>query len=230
MDGPKPEAATTTWGLGQAIAGFLVAQVGSSLVIAMWLGVTGADEVSLLALALGQAGLWVGLLGAPLWAARRSGSLGAEFGLAFARRDATWILAGIACQLVALPILYFVIELAAGDLDVGAPARELAGRFDGFGYVVFAVLVGLVAPIIEELFYRGLLLRAAARRWGERTAVLVSSLWFGASHFQIVQFPALFGLGVLLAMLALRYRSLGPPIAAHVGFNLVTVVVLGLGL
>ena len=230
MDGPKSEATAVTWGLGQAIVGFLVAQVGSSLMIAAWLGLTGADEVSLLALALGQAGLWVGLLGAPMWAARRSGSLRAEFGLTFATRDTTWILAGVTCQVLALPLLYFVIELATGDLDVGAPARELAGRFDGFGYVVFAVLVGLVAPIIEELFYRGLLLRAAARRWGERTAVLVSSMWFGASHFQVVQFPALFGFGVLLAMLALRYRSLGPPIAAHVGFNVVTVVVLGIGL
>ena len=217
-----------TWGLGEATGGFLVAQIGGAGLIALWVSVTEADEVSLVALALGQVGLWLGLLGAPLWAARGSGSLRAEFGLTFAARDSAWILAGVACQVVALPILYFLIELATGDLDVGAPARDLAGRFDGFGYLVFALLVGLVAPVIEELFYRGLLLRSAARRWGDRIAVLVSSVWFGASHFQPIQFPALFGFGVLLAVLTLRYQSLGPAIAAHVGFNVVTVIALGL--
>lgn len=229
-DGTAKATMRPAWGLGDAVAGFLVAQLASSLVIVAWLSITRSDEASLLVLGVGQLGLWVGLLGAPLRAARRKGSgdLRHEFGLGFEVRDGQWVLLGVVCQIVALPVLYFLIELVVGDLDVGAPARELADRFTGLGYVILAVLVVLVAPVVEEIFYRGLLLRAATRRWGERVAILVSSAWFGASHFQLVQFPALFGLGVVLAVLACRSRSLGPPIAAHVGFNAVTIVALAI--
>lgn len=216
------------WGLGDAVAGFVIAQVVSNAVLAAWLTITGEDQLSLLALAIGQLGLWAGLWGAPLWAARSrgSGDLAVDFGLRGSLRDGTWLAIGVLCQVIAIPLLYFVIELITGSLDVGAPARELTERFDGLGYVVLAVLVVVFAPIVEEVFYRGLVLRAAARRWGSRTAIVVSSIWFGASHFQLVQFPALFGFGVVLAALAIRTGRLGPPIAAHAGFNLVTVIAI----
>jgi membrane protease YdiL (CAAX protease family) len=56
--------------------------------------------------------------------------------------------------------------------------------------------------------------------------VVVTSLIFGAVHFQWLQFPALALAGLLFGVLAERYGRLGPAIAAHMVFNLTAVVTL----
>jgi membrane protease YdiL (CAAX protease family) len=54
----------------------------------------------------------------------------------------------------------------------------------------------------------------------------ISSVVFGLSHGQLLQLPALILAGVLFGVLAHRAGRLGPAIAAHVAFNMVTVVSL----
>ena len=91
--------------------------------------------------------------------------------------------------------------------------------------LVFLVVIG--APLAEEVFYRGLLLRSLRKRGlGTVAAVLISSAVFALSHFQAIQLPALFVFGLVAAMLAVKTGRLGPSIWAHVGFNLTSVVVL----
>ena len=217
-------------GMGYAAAGFAVAVLLSSTLVAGWLALSGSTTAGLGALALGQLGLWVGLGGAPILASRRqgAGTLAADFGLRAHPRDLGGVAIGVVTQVAAVPALYWVVEQFTGALDVAGPARELTDRFQGVGFVVLAVLVVGVAPVVEELFYRGLLLRTAERRWGSTTAVLVSSAVFGASHFQLIQFPALFGFGVVLAVLTLRSGRLGPAIAAHMAFNAVTIIAIAM--
>ncbi len=94
------------------------------------------------------------------------------------------------------------------------------------GVLLLVLIVGLGAPSVEELFYRGLLLRSLERRWGPGWAVALSAIVFGATHFQPLQFPALTLLGVILALMVQRTGRLGPAIATHVVFNMVTVIVL----
>lgn len=216
--------------MADAVIGFLLAIVASSTAAAVWLSAAGTTELSNLGALAAQLGLWGGLLGAPLVASYRRGrrDLAADFGLRAERRDGWAVAIGAICQLVAFPLLYLALQAVFGDLDVGRPARELADRASGWEYLVLALLVSFAAPVIEELFYRGLVLRAVARRRGPRLAVLVSSAWFGASHLQVIQFPALFLLGVVLATLTVRTGRLGPAIAAHVAFNSITMVLLGI--
>jgi membrane protease YdiL (CAAX protease family) len=59
-------------------------------------------------------------------------------------------------------------------------------------------------------------------RWG----IALSSVLFGAAHFQLLQFPALALAGVLFGVLAHRAGRLGPAIAAHIVFNMTAVVTL----
>jgi folate-binding protein YgfZ len=57
------------------------------------------------------------------------------------------------------------------------PARELADRAGlGVGFVLLALAAVVGAPVIEELFFRGLVLRSAARRWGNGVGVAVCAL------------------------------------------------------
>lgn len=221
--GTAPDA---RWGLGDAAAGLLGGLMATIVTVGVWMALSGSSDQSFGTLVAGWVGLWAGILGVPILASRRkgSGSLAADFGLRARRSDATGLAVGAACQLLALPALYFLIQRLTGDLDVSGAARDLTDRVDGAAFAVVAVIAVLVGPVVEELFYRGLLLRAAARRFGTTWAVIGSSVVFGLSHFQVVQFPGLFGFGVVLALLAVRTGRLGASIAAHVAFNGVAMV------
>ncbi|HWC12847.1 MAG TPA: CPBP family intramembrane glutamic endopeptidase [Acidimicrobiales bacterium] len=225
---PVPSDPGVRWGLGDAAAGALVGFFASGLLAGLWVAVTGNDAESMGTLAAGQIGLWIGLLGAALVASRTrgSGSLAADFGLRGRPRDAVGLAVGVACQLVVIPVLYLLVELLTGDLDVEAPARELADRARGAGFVVLALCVVIGAPVVEEIFFRGLVLRAAERRWGTGWALAVSSLAFAAFHFQPPQFPGLALVGLVFGLLVVRTGRLGPGIAAHVAFNATAVVSL----
>jgi len=71
-------------------------------------------------------------------------------------------------------------------------------------------------------------LRSLQRRFGDVWAVAGSAVVFGLAHFEPLQLPALVALGVILGMLAVSTKRLGPSIFTHAGFNLVTMIALWL--
>lgn len=212
--------------MGDAAVGLIGGFATGNLTVGLWATLAGSTEQSQGTMVAAWIGLWAGLLGIPILTSRYKGSasLAADFGLWWRKSDAAGFAVGAACQLLAIPALYFFIQRLTGNLDVSRPARQLADRVDGAAFVVVALVVIFAAPVVEELFYRGLLLRAAARRFGTAQAVVGSSALFGISHFQLVQFPGLFAFGVVLAVLAVRTGRLGASIAAHMAFNAVAVV------
>jgi hypothetical protein len=190
-----------------------------------------ARPVPLWLIAVLQAFLWLGLLGAPALAARTKGrSLVEDFGLRFRRVDLpVGVAIGVASQLVLVPLVSLPwVVLLGEDLDeLDDAARELADKAtDPLGVGLLVLIVVLGAPIVEELFFRGLLQRSLLRRGGAVVAVAVSALVFGVTHFQLLQFPALVAFGAVLGTLALRTGRLGTAIVAHMAFNAVTVTAL----
>lgn len=179
-------------------------------------------------IALLQIPLWIGLLGAPVMAARE--------GMAW-RSDLRWsmravdvpmgIASGLALQLVLVPLLYVPIFWLFGDQDVEEAARSLVGRADGGFDVMALVLVTVIgAPVVEEIFFRGLLYGALADQHTRSLAIAMSATIFAATHLQFLQFPALLLVGVVHAMLMARTGRIGTAIWSHVAFNGVTVYVL----
>ena len=112
------------------------------------------------------------------------------------------------------------------DLDVSGPARDLVDKASGGGILLLFLAVVVGAPIVEELFFRGLTLRALEARMRPRIALVVSALVFGAVHLQLLQFPALVAIGLVCGWLAQRDGRIGRAIWAHVGFNGLTVALL----
>lgn len=225
---PPVTAAAPRWGLGDAVGGWLVGFSAAIVAAGAWVAATGDDEAGLGPFAVQLVALWAGLLGAVALASRRKGTgdLGADFGFSFRPVDvALGVAAGVASQ--ALVALAFVpLEWAFPDLDVGAAAEEaLDGGFD-VPTAVRAALVVLGAPVVEELFFRGLLQRALARRVGPALAVAGSSVLFGLAHVGqvLAALPALMAFGAVLGALAARSGRLGPSVVAHATFNLLTVV------
>ncbi len=80
------------------------------------------------------------------------------------------------------------------------------------------ISVVMLAPLLEELLFRGYLLHRWSRKWGLWSGVLLSSAVFGAFHPDTLA-AAVTGLG--FAMLYLKTKSLWAPIFAHSIYNLV---------
>jgi membrane protease YdiL (CAAX protease family)/GNAT superfamily N-acetyltransferase len=75
----------------------------------------------------------------------------------------------------------------------------------------FCVAV-LIAPVVEEVLFRGILMQRWARKWGTLTGVIVSSALFALGHVELLGH---FVFGVAMCALYLRTRSLWVPIATH---------------
>jgi uncharacterized protein len=240
---PDPEPTMTAperrtdvrWGLGDAALGWVLAQIGGAIAAAIVLAInddtTDFEDLSLAWVAVAQLGLWFGMLGVPLVASRLKGHGPArDYGLRSEGWDAPLgFAAGLLTQLILIPLLYgpifWLTDLDSGDLE--DPARGLTDRAtDSLGVTMLILIVGIGAPIVEEIFYRGLLQRSLARRFGVWPSILGSALLFGASHFQLLQLPALVLFGIVLGLLAERTGRLAAPIAAHIVFNMTTVLFL----
>lgn len=224
-----------SWGLGDVAVGYVAALVlsviGGSFLAAIF-GWGDDTPIPMWGMALLQVPLWGGYLGAVFAAGRRKGNgVVVDFGLRTTALDVpVGLVIGVAMQLLVVPWLYIPVLWLSGMSreELSAPAQRLADRADGpVGWILFALIVGVGAPLVEELFYRGLLLRSLQRRgFSDVAAVVLSAAVFGVVHFQLLQFFGLFSLGVVLAALVVRTGRLGAAIWAHVGFNLTTVLVL----
>jgi CAAX protease family protein len=238
---PVPSRPRIRWGLPDVglawVVGLIAALIVSSIVAAA-AGIDTnrvSDDVGvLLASVVGQA---IGVIGTLEIVARRKGrgSLGADFGLV-ARLPggrwttaALWLLAGVAVQLAILPFLQIVV-----DVHGKAETQDVVEQFKqarGPALVLFAVIVVTVAPVAEELLFRGALLRALQRRMTPAWAAFVCALAFAAVHpllspsiGSVIAIPGLFALGLLSAALAIRTGNLSASILLHAGFNLLTAV------
>lgn len=94
---------------------------------------------------------------------------------------------------------------------------------------LMAIVAVFVAPLCEELVFRGFLYPVAKRFAGRVTAALFTALFFAACHGELVGLLPLFILGLLLSELYERTGSLWAPIAVHFCFNGSTVLLQAIG-
>ncbi len=159
-----------------------------------------------------------------------TGRMRADYQLEFRRIDLLGIPIGVLSQLVLLELVYWPLRSAFPDQfarnDVEAPARDLFDRAHGAWRVVLVLIVIVGAPLVEELLYRGLILRSLDGRINDLLAVVISAVWFALAHLQGVQLPGLFVFGVVLAVCKQRTSRLGMGVVAHAAFNATTVVAM----
>jgi len=130
--------------------------------------------------------------------------------------------------LIILPVLLLVPGLELSLSYIGGMLEEWqpvpAGQqriFDemmsnGMHSIIIACLV---APVLEEMLFRGLVLRSFLQQYSRRLAILGSALLFGLAHMNIYQFLCASILGLVCAWLYDKTRSLWPGIALHASSN-----------
>ncbi|MFN2608137.1 MAG: type II CAAX prenyl endopeptidase Rce1 family protein [Acidimicrobiales bacterium] len=214
----------------------LVALVGFVAGISLSIGLSLLGQLlgvpRLARLLVSQAGLWAGLLGAVGVVSRRYGT---GRPLADFRVRVSWAVLGwgalmslgarTASSIVAAPLVYSSPRLAGSNDKV----FKVFG-VDSAGFVVVALLAVVGAPIVEELFFRGVVQGAFLDRLGTVGALALQAVLFGLAHFNplygwanVTVIVAIAAAGAVLGI-TVRLRGLGASMIAHACFNLVAVL------
>lgn len=91
--------------------------------------------------------------------------------------------------------------------------------------VAAALVAGILGPLWEEIFFRGVLFGFLRHRVGAFTAVVASAGVFALIHIDPIMFAYLFTFGIALGLLRIFHRNLWGPLLLHVVINnLVTIV------
>jgi membrane protease YdiL (CAAX protease family) len=118
-------------------------------------------------------------------------------------------------------ILIGVVAMTAASVVVeplllAFPSKWLDMIDNMIGTGGWAILTTVVAaPVLEELFFRGLVLETLARRWRQWAAVLMSAAVFGVIHLIPPQAVNAFVAAIVMGYLYLATRSLVPVIIIH---------------
>jgi membrane protease YdiL (CAAX protease family) len=85
--------------------------------------------------------------------------------------------------------------------------------------VASVVSTCLLAPVLEEMLFRGLFLRSFLHQYSRWRAIWISAAIFGLAHMNVYQFFVGLAIGVLLGWIYERSRSLWPCILLHGAYN-----------
>lgn len=83
-----------------------------------------------------------------------------------------------------------------------------------------AVSVIFLAPLCEELIFRGAIFQTLKKSFSPAAAAVISSAMFGLAHFNLIQSTYAFFVGLLLCLVCHRFGSLWSSLAAHMAFNI----------
>lgn len=217
------------WGLGA----FLVAEAVyllSSLGLAMLFGGQGGLQISAVVLVVALPTLLAAGVAILITKLRGNGPR-VDLKLQWSRRSAgLGLLFGLGGLLFTLPAAVLWVSI------VGEDANSAAGEVFGgarstwlWAIVVFVVIV-FVAPICEEILYRGLLWGAVDRRWGRWVALAVTTVVFAIAHLEWSRIPLLLVVALPIGLARLYVGDLTASIVAHQVTNFLPGLVLMLSI
>lgn len=225
----------TRWSIPQTLLVFIGGLVGA-LVATTAVFVVRGDEMDLVLLAGSFAGQAAGNL-AVMWilsVQRGTRSFRRDFGLTV-EADHWWGIPGgfllqIAVVLVTAPLLRYLYPDGAPQQGVAEITESVTTVAGG---VTIVLMVGIAAPVVEEMLFRGMLLSRLIRSMSPAWAILTQALVFGGVHLldpnAMAAVPGLVLVGVVLGYAAVRTGSLSLSIMLHAGVNLTAVTLLIFG-
>jgi CAAX protease family protein len=241
-DGPGGLPAVT-WGALEAFGVFILGDlaIGQFLVAGLVLTAMGVQQVteglpSIVATVSADLGFLAVMIG---WSRWRAPDARARIGVRFGRAGAVdaavgfgsgLVLYAVVAVVIGVPLLWAFRQIFGQQVqqpqqiatDISAGAKALA--------VITAVIV---APLTEELFFRGILFRGIRDRHGVALGVIGSAVIFGAVHAPADAWRNVLFLQTLmcftgagLALIYERRANLVASVAAHMAFNLIGVIAI----
>jgi len=89
---------------------------------------------------------------------------------------------------------------------------------DVYGLVIASFIALLIAPFVEEIFFRGFMLQTLVKKIGKVWGIIITTLIFAAVHFEFGSIMPLIILSLILSVLFIKTESIWPGIIFHI-FN-----------
>jgi len=139
--------------------------------------------------------------------------------LGFGKFD--WSVLGIGCGLLIASYAIILLHNAVLTLlGVKTQGQEITQLFGSLKSPFWFFIVGaILAPLVEEIFFRGFLFQGFRARYSWVPGLLMSSAIFGLAHLDPVALIPTFILGCLLAYLYQRSNSIWPSVTVHMMVN-----------
>jgi membrane protease YdiL (CAAX protease family) len=131
--------------------------------------------------------------------------------------------------LVLGPLATLALSVAVSQLGIEPQGMKQVIELVPKRIVPSLLLLAVLAPIVEELVFRGLIYGWIAGRWNPMAGFIVSSLAFAAAHFEPAHIVLVLPLGLLFGWMRMRTDSLLPSLVSHIlnnGFALLAAVYL----
>lgn len=113
----------------------------------------------------------------------------------------------------------FGMEAPSSKIEVLVENRSISSN-------ILLVVVAVIAPFSEEIFFRGFIYSAFKKSWGVNAGLFLSSFLFAIVHLEIYSFIPLLIIGWILAYLFEKTKSLMPAIFLHGVYNLILILIL----
>lgn len=123
---------------------------------------------------------------------------------------------------VSYAIFLYQHGLTPPDTDVYS---KLLGQATWYTLILNLILAGVMAPLMEETLFRGIIFGSLQAYFGKWTSAVLSAVVFSGLHFQAYGFFPRFMLGMVLVYLYNKYKSLYPAIALHALNNIVATLI-----
>jgi membrane protease YdiL (CAAX protease family) len=222
----------------------------SALLLVMWFftGLAGASLCALLAQYLtrslphGTQMFYVQLAGTlPMYACAggvfiwflRSNRLGWNDSFGLRRRWGRAVLVAVGAAILVLPLArgllwvsQHLLEWCSVELVTQTPVEAVRAVPALWQKLVLGALAVLGAPVLEEMFFRGILYPTIKQAGFPRLALWGTALFFAVSHANLMAFLPLTFFGLVLALLYEATDNLLAPITTHALFNAVNLVML----
>jgi membrane protease YdiL (CAAX protease family) len=123
----------------------------------------------------------------------------------------------LAVYLIILPALLSLLFLTEALVSLIPMPQYIKDLFSGMisldlkGYLT----VGIAAPILEELIFRGLILKGLLQRYHAKKAIIWSAVIFGVIHLNPWQFVPAFIIGLFIGWIYWKTQSIWPGIVIH---------------
>lgn len=211
---------TPRWGIPDIAYTLVGALVFSVIGVILALALQSLVGLSLAwSLIIGLVTPWIAIAGWPLlvtvW---RGNGPRIDLGLRITWTDVGWGVVGGIASLIGSGLVALALVGIVGDFtsSAGEVAEEIISSGPFLAIVIFALLLAVGAPIVEEIAFRGLAYGAIVRKglhpaW----AITITAVLFAAFHLEPTRLPILLVSGAIFGILRWYTKGLGAPIIAH---------------
>lgn len=142
----------------------------------------------------------------------------------------SWAWRAVAIALLAFPAVNIVswLQMQVTGQPLDNPQMEVLAPkgFSWSSYAGMLLVAGVLAPIVEEIAFRGLLYRWLRERLGVGVGMVGSALAFSVLHGIAGLIPAIAVLGLILAWVYERTGSIWAPVIVHGVYNAIVTTIL----